>query len=334
MFVLCFVPSSTYEFLRHRKFVESGPDSIKVKDIIDDWRSRREKDAKNGSTHIFDRSEHRVHVKFAGHGVLIVAKESVNETVPLCLGLGPTGNKPQLVPCFYDAVVPTLQEGWETGAVILEETHWHNRWSVGPCSSDGKLMRSFATATMNVTAGNYSSTGPRCRLKQMDGQRSGRCIDADAGKSDLGGRTQVFPCTDKWYQLVSFGDGVHAPLGSIYIKVPSHIVRQLHRIGQQSSQFMCFGVGNETEEAVSGQELASGGKEMHVDSVPALTPPSNRVHQKIITVPCTDSNSVIEWLFVPYIVEEGSVNDSETNATEQGITHDSAEESKSFLSEL
>ena len=79
-------------------------------------------------------------MEFEGHGVLIVAKDTVNGW-PLCLGLGNTGNLPKLVSCFHDAVVPTLAQGWETGAVILEETLPHNRWSVGPCTTDGKLER-------------------------------------------------------------------------------------------------------------------------------------------------------------------------------------------------
>jgi hypothetical protein len=30
---------------------------------------------------------------FVGHGVMIVAKETINDNVPLCLGLGPTANQ-------------------------------------------------------------------------------------------------------------------------------------------------------------------------------------------------------------------------------------------------
>jgi hypothetical protein len=70
-----------------------------------------------------------------------VAKETVNTTDPLCLGLGPTENKVRLVPCFKDWVPPTLAEGWESGGVILEEVRNHTRWEIGPCSSDGNLKR-------------------------------------------------------------------------------------------------------------------------------------------------------------------------------------------------
>jgi len=64
---------------------------------------------------------------FAGHGVLIVAKETLHDKVPLCLGLGPEHNKLRLVPCFHDWVPETLAAGWETGAVITQETILHSR---------------------------------------------------------------------------------------------------------------------------------------------------------------------------------------------------------------
>ena len=72
---------------------------------------------------------------------MIVAKDTIADPVPLCLGLGYSGNILKLVPCFYDEVVPTLEDEWATGGVILEETHVHNRWQVGPCTSDGNLTR-------------------------------------------------------------------------------------------------------------------------------------------------------------------------------------------------
>jgi hypothetical protein len=80
-------------------------------------------------------------LSFEGHGVLIVAKDTILNEEPLCLGIGDTGNKLKLVPCFRSWVRQTLAEGWETGAVILDETRPHNRWEVGPCTSDGHIKR-------------------------------------------------------------------------------------------------------------------------------------------------------------------------------------------------
>lgn len=79
--------------------------------------------------------------EFQGEGVLIVAKETVSDDVPLCMGLAKQGNAVQLQPCFKDDVPPTLSPEWEAGAVIIEEIEGLNRWDIGPCSSDGDLKR-------------------------------------------------------------------------------------------------------------------------------------------------------------------------------------------------
>lgn len=79
--------------------------------------------------------------EFQGEGVLIVAKETVTDDVPLCMGLAKQGNAVVLQPCFKDDVPPTLSPEWEAGAVIIEEIEGLNRWDIGPCSSDGELKR-------------------------------------------------------------------------------------------------------------------------------------------------------------------------------------------------
>lgn len=75
--------------------------------------------------------------------MLIVAKETVNNNVPLCMGLGEEGNKARLRPCFKDDVPEMLSLSWEAGAIIIEEI-CPNRWDIGPCSSDGELKRKQA----------------------------------------------------------------------------------------------------------------------------------------------------------------------------------------------
>ena len=105
-----------------------------------------------------------VDTSFEGQGVLIVAKETLNDAEPLCLGLGKTKNKVRLFPCFREGVAATLAPTWETGAVIVEETMPHNRWEVGPCSSDGNIER-LDSGELNVTRGIHSRTGPSCLLK-------------------------------------------------------------------------------------------------------------------------------------------------------------------------
>ena len=79
--------------------------------------------------------------EFQGEGVMIVAKETIRDTMPLCMGLDEDSNQVLLRPCFKEDVPPTLSAGWEEGAVIIEEIDGYNRWDVGPCSSDGELKR-------------------------------------------------------------------------------------------------------------------------------------------------------------------------------------------------
>ena len=79
--------------------------------------------------------------EFQGEGVLIVAKETVGDDVPLCMGLAENGNAVMLQPCFKDDVPATLSPQWEAGAIIIEEIEGTNRWDIGPCSSDGELKR-------------------------------------------------------------------------------------------------------------------------------------------------------------------------------------------------
>lgn len=104
-----------------------------VKDIVDEWRDKRDEKV--------DPPELINGLQFEGHGVLIVAKDTINDEDPLCMGLGETGNNIGLVPCFFEDVLPTLATDWATGAVIREEVLPHNRWEIGPCTTDGDLRR-------------------------------------------------------------------------------------------------------------------------------------------------------------------------------------------------
>ena len=125
-----------------RKFVDSY--DSRVKDAIDASRKIEEAElnpSHNSTTRTGDRGRASENMKLEGHGTLIVATETVNTSLPLCLGLGQRYNDVKLVPCFDDEVPPTLATHWETGAVILEEVQNHTRWSIGPCSSNGNLVR-------------------------------------------------------------------------------------------------------------------------------------------------------------------------------------------------
>jgi hypothetical protein len=127
------------EDLFARKFLDDV--DPQVKNVVDTLRRNEELLLTTlGADKPIPRNE-KVNMKFEGQGVLLVAKTTVNETEPLCLGLGEVQNKVRLVPCFEEGIVKTLALGWETGAVVVDETMDHNRWEIGPCSSEGNLER-------------------------------------------------------------------------------------------------------------------------------------------------------------------------------------------------
>jgi hypothetical protein len=143
-------------------------------------------------------------------------------------------------------------------------------------------------------------------LKQMDGVRAGRCFDGDTGIEAPGGETLVFPCVQRWGQFLSAGDGVHAPHGSLFFHIPAHVVRAIAKTGIDQHAYMCLTVGNVNEEgSVNSTETKSH------------RPLSEWVQHPIISVPCTDKENIIEWVFVPYIVEE-SLQDEEPNKLADG----------------
>lgn len=327
-----------------------------IKDVIDlmrqkqEDRIRRQDLIQHGQvdSHPDDLATPELDTSFEGHGVLIVAKQTLDSDKPLCLGLGPSKNEVKLVPCFYEQIVPSLAKGWEKGAVILEETPIHNRWELGPCSTDGDLRR-LSNATLLMTPGQYIETGPRCHLTQMDGVRQGRCLDAESERvQPTGGSISVYPCRGRWHQFVSFGNGEHAPLNTMHINIPRHVRTRIDELGRGTQDpYLCLGVPNRgmypdddqewIEDLTSDSDDADEYDIEDKETTATLTPTPTKILPKkdygyaqdgktlkswsewedvqLVTRKCTHTDAVLEWLFVPFIVEgdgEGPVivNDS------------------------
>jgi len=255
-----------------RKFDESVDST--VKDAIDDMRNQ-EKDVK----YMFD-----------DLGVLIVAKDTVNDDTPLCLGLGESKNIVRLIPCFRENIAETLALSWETGAVVEWEANLHSRWSLGPCSFDGSISR-LSNATIAPEAGKYNTEGPRCQLKQMDGLRKGRCLDAEVNDQLL-----IYPCRDRWNQFVSFGSHnanvTTAMAGSMFTSIPLYTLRGERSHTEIDDHHACFAV--------------------HVPEDELNFPLSEWVNEPVVSTMCSnasDSNYyIIEWIFVPFIKDEDGLN--------------------------
>ena len=270
--------------------------------------------------------------EFEGHGILIVAKETVKDHMPLCLGIGSSRNKARLLPCFHDFVPGTLAPDWETGAVVVEEVIENNRWNIGPCSSDGSLQR-LETAELSSTAGNFSGTGPGCMITQIDGVRAGRCLDAESAmQARPGGAALVYPCAKRWHQFFSFGNGDVAPRNAIHTSIPGHIVRELRSDGYpEQEQHLCLGVRGRGDKDEDDWEVDED--DANEDLVPdgELNETALRkwIGMQVVSTQCSNKDAVIEWLYVPFIVEEHNettASDSEANET---TSSEATEESES-----
>jgi len=270
--------------------------------------------------------------EFQGEGVLIVAKETLQDDIPLCLGLAKEGNAVGLQPCFKDDVPPTLSQGWETGAVIIEEIEGYNRWDIGPCSSDGELKRN-ATGELEMVPGIYSAKGPSCGIKIGDGPRRGRCLDVESERTQPGGYLNVYPCSTKWHQLFSFGNGTIAPRGAIHASLPLHMARQLEKKEKVVHPHLCLGVfgrGDADESAwIEDEDEDEPWDPWEYDNVERY--PNGRKslqlwsgHQ-LQSTPCSNVGGVIEWYYVPFIVEEYE-EDEKTEVEGENAGEESEEE--------
>jgi hypothetical protein len=241
-------------------------------------------------------------------------------------------------------------------SAFASHTHSHAFHFALPFFAAIALVTDRDTGDINVTAGSYSVTGPRCMIKQMDGLREGRCIDGDSGNTQPGGETQVYPCVHRWLQFFSFGNGQVAPKGSIFFTIPMHIVQQIRRSGHEHIPYMCLGVwGRGSSDEVEWESVSNGAvdvessldrtdndddeesdtedEEEHeiedeeeedtdggfvsqvqsergsltisqLSGSASLHPLSEWIDAQIYSTQCSNDGGVIEWMFVPYIVED------------------------------
>lgn len=220
--------------------------------------------------------------------------------------------------------------------MIIEETLMHNRWELGPCSSDGNLTRTI-DGEMLVTPGNYNPTGPRCMLRQRDGPRRGRCIDTESDKIKPGGELQVYPCFRKWHQFLSFGNGKESPKLSLHFSVPAYMLKRAQRNHgvRNLEPRLCVGVyvrhGIEEDSNDLSKEDILDPKHNRSDFQPDnISPPTGSDREeniplskwngkRLLSVGCEEKASVIEWLIVPYILESDEETESSQKDQEKGV---------------
>ena len=176
------------------------------------------------------------------------------------------------------------------------------------------------TGELEMTPGGYSITGPQCLLKLGDGARAGRCLDVESTKTLPGGLLNVFPCSTKWHQIFAFGNGTIAPRGGIHATLPPHIVKQHEHKKEPVSAHLCIGVeGRGDADETLWRKPKKETNEIEVEEDDELDPweePDAEVGsngrkllhlwngQQLRTTPCSNEGAVLEFFFVPFIVEE------------------------------
>jgi hypothetical protein len=149
-------------------------------------------------------------------------------------------------------------------------------------------------------------------MKQMDGIRAGRCIDGDFGNTKPGGKAHVFPCVKRWHQFFSVGNGAIAPSGSLHVTIPLHIVRNLNTTDHKQEAHLCLGVFGRGEqedfESLSDDKDPNKGEAMMPESARypdgTLVPLKKWKGKQLVSTRCSNTDAVIEWLYVPYILED------------------------------
>jgi hypothetical protein len=118
--------------------------------------------------------------------------------------------------------------------------------------------------------------------------------------------------------MYGFGDGTVAPLGSIHGSIPKNVLTTILHKGKDQASHLCLGTSGRGgkrympwEEDVNKVDLNN-----NKDFVPlpdelrpfleqGILPPIILWKNKsLVTIPCSDSDAVIEFVFVPFIIED------------------------------
>lgn len=178
-----------------------------------------------------------------------------------------------------------------------------------------------------------------------DGLRSGRCLDGESLDHQPGGPVHVYPCTKRWNQYLSFGDGLHAPAGSIHTTIPLHTRKRILETGREQPTYMCLGVAgrgdldeedwfderedfdgepdedkediydDENDDVVVGEESDEEPEPTEREDDEQYRPLLYWMGKQLMATQCGNEGAVIEWLLVPFILEDEEDPQGVVNAT-------------------
>ena len=237
--------------------------------------------------------------------MLIVAKHTIHGAMPLCLGASDRDdtNDVWLTACFHEWVPEALQAGWETGTVAPSETPLHNRWEINPCSTTGgSLEHDRTTGEIKVIRGNRSTGAPRCAFKAPEA--SNFCLGGHRKGPDEPREVRLDRCTAPWSQLVSFGDGVDARSGALYVTLPRYVIAKNATNGDEFDKHICLGVSGRDEHDDDSFIDQDPKASRHDASLLTANPQETRRRKwteiEIAWTSCVDEAVIIEWVYVPY----------------------------------
>ena len=195
--------------------------------------------------------------------VLIVKKDSVNGTHPLCLTRSDDGKTISVQRCFGEKW--QSQAGWEKRYLPKADmVDLSMRWSIGPCSTDGDLT--FVPGQCLLTGeGRFTKVGPTCSIQgASSGKHSKMCLDVEGENMSPGGNFLMYPCTGRWNQYFSFG-GNSTKNCSIHLNIPRHLIESKTRTGGGKKQVkhLCVNAGGDngsvrTANCVDGDDSGLG----------------------------------------------------------------------------
>ena len=180
-----------------------------------------------------------------------------------------------------------------------------------------------------VTPGIDNPAGPRCFIRQQGKDGEDSCLESISNSTHaLGFVRSRKKCRGDWKRTFFFGDDKYAPRSTIHLMVPRGERRRLeeeqgegHRVephicfALQSKEFNFSEVDNAEEE---NQEANSFGA---ADPFESGAAPKGTVQDhagnRIITIPCTRKNEVIEWVFVPILPVDTTVAESKDHGNER-----------------
>lgn len=135
---------------------------------------------------------------------------------------------------------------------------------------------------------------------------------------------QVYPCMNKWHQMFGFGDESVAREGSIHSSIPRNVLNTILHKGKEQAPHLCFGASRRGGKEYGSWEEDKDKADLNAnDFVPMMSelepylnegkvPPLDLWKDKfLVTVPCSDIDAVVEFVFVPFIQEEKDEEDEE-----------------------